>query len=286
MSVHMQNVRQRLGAFFESCSYQCVLAFLIILSVFSIGHELSTEFHLEGTLNHVVHYFNQAVVIVFAVEVVVRLLAHGPSFFKDPWHVFDFIIIGISLASFGGFFQLFRAVRLFWLLRVFSIFPQFKHVIDSIIKAVPHMLSTGVILLVSIYIFSLLGVAIFGFDHPKAYGTVWIAMKTISQSVLLEHTWSDQIAELSETSEHAIWFVVPMIIVLNFLMLQMVFGVVINALIRQHQEEEHGKKHIFLQRWLRNKHTAEEEVQHFSAETKVLINEIQKLRQEIKDSKK
>lgn len=281
MNTYIQNAREKLGAFFESHAYHGVLAVLIVLSIFSIGHELSTHFQLDGTFNHAVHYFNQLVVLIFVIEIIARLIAHGPSFFKDPWHIFDFVIISVSLVSLGGFFQLFRAVRLFWLLRVFSIFPQFKHIINAIIKAIPHMLSTGVILMVVIYIFALLGVAIFGHDHVDTYGTVWAAMKSISQSVLMEHTWSEQIAVLSKTNEYALWYVLPMIIILNFLMLQMVFGVVISSLIHQRQEDENESKREFLEKWMNNKHTAEEEAKHIAGDTRLLMHEMQKLRDQL-----
>ncbi|WP_032112848.1 ion transporter [Candidatus Paracaedibacter symbiosus] len=284
MTPHAQNFREKLGAFFESHSYHVALTALLILSIFSIGYELSTT-QTEG-LAHAVFLFNRLVVVVFTIEIVARIIAHGPAFFKDPWHVFDFVVIIVSLISFGGYFQLFRAFRLFWLLRLVSIFPQFQHIVDAIGKAIPHLVSTAVLMFVAVYIFALLGMACFGADHPEMYGTIWGAMITIFKSVMMEHTWSDQLAELSKTTPYAWVFVVPMIIVLNFLLLQLVFGIVIGALMRQHAEEEHVAKHHFFAKWLKGDHTSEEEQHHISAETKILLHEIQKLKQEVKDLKK
>lgn len=284
MESQIKNFREKLGAFFESSFYHVFLTILIVLSIFSIGYELSTP-QAEG-IPQLVSTFNKAVVIIFAIELVARLIAHGISFFKDPWHVFDFIVVFVSLVSFGGYFQLFRAFRLFWLLRLVSVFPQFRHVIDAIGKAIPQMISTAILMVVIVYIFSLVGVAFFGEDHPDLYGTVWGGMSVIFKSMLMPHTWSEHLAELTKTAPYAYAFVVPMVIILNFLLLQFVIGIVVGALMRQHAEEQQEAKHHFFAKWLKNEHTAEEEAQHISAETRMLVYKIDALSKEIKELKK
>lgn len=279
-----KNFREKLGTFFENPFYHMLLTILIVLSIFSIGYELSMP-NVEG-VSHIVSNFNKTIVIIFAVELLVRIIAHGWGFFKDPWHVFDFIVVFVSLISFGGYFQLFRAFRLFWLLRLVSVFPHFKHVIDAIGKAIPQMISTAILIVVMVYIFSLVGVAFFGEDHPDLYGTVWGGMSVILKSVIMPHTWSEHLAELTKTTPYAWTFVIPMIIVLNFLLLQFVIGIIVGALMRQHAEEQQENKHHFFIKWLKNEHTVEEEAKHVSPETRMMIHKIEELRQEIKELKK
>lgn len=284
MESQPRSFRERLGAFFENPFYHVLLTILIVLSIFSIGYELSIP-PAEG-VSHIVSTFNKAVVIIFAIELVARFIAHGISFFKNPWHVFDFIVVFVSLISFGGYFQLFRAFRLFWLLRLVSIFPQFKHIIDAIGKAIPQMVSTAILMVVMVYIFALVGVAFFGEDHPDLYGTVWGGMGAIFKSMMMPHSWSEHLAELTKTTPHAWTFVMPMIIVLNFLLLQFVVGIIVGSLMRQHAEEQQESKHHFFTKWLKNEHTAEEEAQHVSAETRMLMHKIEALSKEIKEIKK
>lgn len=277
MESQVKNFREKLGSFFESSFYHMLLAILIILSVFSIGYELSIQ-HTNG-VTQAISAFNKAVVVIFAIELLIRFMAHGVSFFKDPWHVFDFIVVFVSLISFGGYFQLFRAFRLFWLLRLVSVFPQFKHVIDAIGKAVPQMISTAILMVVMVYIFALVGVAFFGEDHPDLYGTVWGGMSVIFKSVLMPHTWSEQLADLVKTAPYAWIFVVPMIIVLNFLLLQVVIGIIVGALMRQHAEDQQAANYYFFKKWLNNEHTDEEESRHVSVETRMLIHKIEGLKE-------
>ena len=284
MTAESKNFRKILEDFFEGSGYKIFLTTLIIISIFTIGIELSTD-KLEG-FAHVAYIFNRLVVVVFAVEMVARVIAHGVSFFKDPWHVFDFIIILVSVFTFGGYFQLLRAFRLFWLLRLVSFFPQFQHVVDAIGKAIPQMLSTAFLLFIAIYIFALVGMSCFSADNPELYGTVWKSMSSIAQSVIMPHTWSEQLTELSKITPYAWIFIIPMVIILNFLLLQLILGIIIGALMRQHKEDEQAAKHLFFEKWLENQHTPEEVRQNTSAETKMILHKISLLHKEIKDLKK
>lgn len=284
MESNPQSFREKLGSFFENPVYHFLLALLIILSIFSIGYEFSVP--PTEKVFQVVSAINKVIVIIFTVELVLRIIAHGGAFFKDPWHIFDFVVVFVSLISFGGYFQLFRAFRLFWLLRFISVFPHFKHVIDAIGKAIPQMISTAVLMVIMVYIFALVGVAVFGEDHPDLYGTVWGGMGVILKSVILSHTWSAHLAELSKTASYAWAFVIPMVIVLNLLLLQFVIGIIVGALLRQHAEEQQEVKHHFFAKWLKNEQTAEQEIEHISAETKMLIHKIEELKKEINGLKK
>jgi voltage-gated sodium channel len=284
MIAESKNFRKVLENFFESSGYKLFLTVLIIASIFTIGIELSLD-RQEG-FAHVAYIFNRLVVVIFAVEMVARVTAHGFSFFKDPWHIFDFIIILVSVFTFGGYFQLLRAFRLFWLLRLVSFFPQFQHVVDAIGKAIPQMLSTAFLLFIAIYIFALVGMSCFSADNPELYGTVWKSMSSIAQSVIMPHTWSEQLAELSKITPYAWVFIIPMVIILNFLLLQLILGIIIGALMRQHTEDEQAAKHLFFEKWLENQHTPEEVWQNTSAETKMILHKISLLHKEIKDLKK
>lgn len=284
MTAESENFKKVLEDFFEGTSYKLFLTLLLVASIFTIGIELSTN-NAEG-LAYFAYIFNRLVVVVFAVEMIARVAAHGFSFFKDPWHIFDFIVILVSVFTFGGYFQLLRAFRLFWLLRLVSFFPQFQHVVDAIGKAIPQMLSTAFLLFIAIYIFALVGMSCFSTDSPELYGTVWKSMSSIAQSVIMPHTWSEQLTELNKITPYAWVFVIPMVIILNFLLLQLILGIIIGALMHQHQEDEQVAKHLFLERWLKNQHTSEEIQQNTTAETKMILHEISLLHKEIKDLKK
>ena len=39
---------------------------------------------------------------VFVVEILLRLFAHRLAFFRDPWSLFDFVVVGIALVPASG----------------------------------------------------------------------------------------------------------------------------------------------------------------------------------------
>ena len=41
--------------------------------------------------------FDQIVIVIFCIEIVLRIYAHGTRFFRDPWGIFDFIVVSITL---------------------------------------------------------------------------------------------------------------------------------------------------------------------------------------------
>jgi hypothetical protein len=45
---------------------------------------------------------DQAILGVFVVEIALRLFAHRRRFFRDPWSVFDFIVVAIALVPASG----------------------------------------------------------------------------------------------------------------------------------------------------------------------------------------
>lgn len=280
------NLRVKLGEIFEGQLAHYFIVGLIILSSFTIAIEINQD--NAGVSSGFISTINNLIILFFAVEITARIIAHGAAFFKDPWHVFDFIIVFISLLAFGGFFQVFRTFRLFWYLRALSSFPEFEHLISAIGHAIPHLISAAVMLLLSVAIFALVGSIEFGVDYPHLFGTVGTSMMTIFHSVLLEHTWSETLGVLKNTHPNAGYFINPMIITLNFFLLNLVVGVIISALNRQYKREERQKGHTLLEKILgdgRHEFHKEEE-SPMSADTKILIHEIRKLREEINELKK
>jgi voltage-gated sodium channel len=276
--------RLRLGEIFENRLTHNVIASLIFVSILTLGLETSES--AMAYAGHLIYYFNRFVIILFAVEIVARILAHGPNFFKDPWHVFDFIVVAIALLSFGGYFQIFRVLRIIWFLRMSALFQQVKHLIDALIRAIPNILSAMGLLALAIYVFAVIGTAEYGAIQPQLFGDVYTSMGTIVQSVLMEHTWSEHLEALHEHSPHAWVYIVPMIIILNFLLLHLVLAIILGALHNQYEQEQEERKNSFLQKLISSKGTAPQPEEHpMSAETQCILHELGKLREEIKKLK-
>ena len=111
----------------ENPTTERILAGLIILNAVVLGLETSKTlmtrygWYLES-LDHIL-------LGIFVVEVLVRLLVTGRGFFRDPWNVFDFIVITLSLMPQTGPLSVLRALRILRVLRLVSAVPTLRRVV-------------------------------------------------------------------------------------------------------------------------------------------------------------
>ena len=89
----------------EDTRFQNFILLLIVLNAVMIGID---TFELNTDLKAAIDIADTIVLYIFIVELLIRLVAHGSTFFSDGWNNFDFIIIIISLAPSSGAFNVFR----------------------------------------------------------------------------------------------------------------------------------------------------------------------------------
>jgi len=95
-----QHWRARIEAFMASSFIQSGLVFLIILNAAILG--LETNLELMATWGKALLWMDHAILIVFIAEIFILIAVRGWGYFKDPWCVFDFIVVGIALIPASG----------------------------------------------------------------------------------------------------------------------------------------------------------------------------------------
>ena len=60
------------------------------------------------------------ILAVFVIEMLARMLVHQRAFFRDPWSLFDFIVIGIALVPATESFTVLRSLRILRVLRLIT----------------------------------------------------------------------------------------------------------------------------------------------------------------------
>ena len=98
------------------------------------------------------------------------------QFISDPWNDFDFVIVTVSLIPVGGAETVFvaRLLRIVRILRVITIVPEFRRIIDGLIKTIPR--AGYIILLMSIffYIWAAIGSLLFDDIDPSRWGNIGV----------------------------------------------------------------------------------------------------------------
>ncbi|MDH3240809.1 MAG: ion transporter [Alphaproteobacteria bacterium] len=227
--------RGRLAAFAESPRVQRVIMALIVINAVTLGLETSAT--VMSAVGGALHVVDTMVLAVFVLEIGAKLIGRGPRFFRESWNVFDFLVVAIALVPSAGPFSVLRALRVLRVLRLLSVIPQMRHVIESLLRAVPGITSIIAILVLIYYVFAVIATNLFGGAFPEWFGTVGKSMYSLFQIMTLE-SWSMGIVRpVMKVYPYAWAFFVPFILIATFTMLNLFIGIVVSAMQAQNEEE-------------------------------------------------
>jgi voltage-gated sodium channel len=180
---------------------QFILA-LIVLSGVLIGMETYPQFdpHTEmgQPIGRWLHKLQSIILAVFVVEVVIKVAAHGSKpwdYFRNPWNIFDFTIVAVSLLPIGEgggrqVVMVFRMARLLRALRLLTALPRLQVLVSALLKSIPALGYVGILLLLHFYIYAVMGTFLFRDNDPLRFGRLPRSMTTLFQVVTLEG-WND-----------------------------------------------------------------------------------------------
>jgi voltage-gated sodium channel len=238
---------------------------LIIINAVVLGLETSEA--AMASFGRELKILDQAILAVFVVEIVARLIVHRMAFFRDPWSLFDFVVVGIALVPATGAFSVLRALRVLRVLRLITTVPSLQRVVGGLIAALPGMASVVALLSLLFYVFAVMATKLFGSAFPDWFGSIGASAYSLFQIMTLE-SWSMGIVRpVMKTYPYAWAFFVPFIIVTTFAVLKLFFGIVVNAMQAEHEKAVEEDR------------AAERDMIH--DETAPLVDEIRALRSEI-----
>lgn len=230
----------------ESNKFQNFIMGLILLNGITMGIETSKSMVLE--YGSFFTLFNTFVVSVFTIEIILRIYVHKASFFKDPWSIFDFVIVAISLVPSSAGFEIFRVLRVLRLFRLITVVPQMKKIVVALLNVIPGIGSIAALLTLFFYIFAIMSTQIFGEKFPEWFGTLGESFYTLFQVMTLE-SWSMGIVRpIMEVYPLAWVFFVPFIFVSTFIIVNLIIAIVVDAMndmnasdeVAQVQEKQHN----------------------------------------------
>jgi len=229
-------VRERLRNFIEKPRVQQLIITLILINAILLG--LETWPGAMAVAGELILVLDKAILSVFVLEISVRLYVYRRSFWRDPWSVFDFIVVSIALLPATGQLAVLRALRVLRVLRLFTMVPSMRRVIGALLGAIPGLLSIGLVLIIIYYVFAVIATNLFAADYPQWFGHLGRSLYTLFQIMTLE-SWSMGIARpVMESFPYAWAFFVPFILVATFTMLNLFIAIIVNAM-QTFSEQEH-----------------------------------------------
>ncbi|HVL55655.1 MAG TPA: ion transporter [Burkholderiaceae bacterium] len=220
--------RARLAAQLERPATQRGIIALILANAAILGLETSPA--VMARWGETLLVLDQAILTIFVVEIALRIVAHGPRFFRDPWSLFDFAVVAIALVPAAGPFSVLRALRVLRVLRLMTMLPSMRRVVAGLLSAVPGLISVFGVLLIIFYVGAVISTKLFGEQFPQWFGHLGASAYTLFQVMTLE-SWSMGIVRpVMEEFPYAWMFFIVFILVSTFTMLNLFIAVIVNAI--------------------------------------------------------
>lgn len=231
----------------ESMRFQYFVIGVIVLNAITLGMETSPT--LVEKYGSILHLLDRAALIIFTVEIAAKLITYRLRFFRDPWNLFDFVIVGVALIPASGAFSVLRAMRILRALRLVSMVPSMRRVVAALLSALPGMGSIITLLILVMYVSAVMATKLFGTASPEFFGDLGKSLFTLFQVMTMEG-WADIARDLMVVHPWAWVFFLIFLMACTFTVLNLFIAVVVNAMqenvaadLKAEQEEDANAAH-------------------------------------------
>jgi voltage-gated sodium channel len=129
-----------------------------------------------------------------------------------------------------------RLVRIFRVLRMVSIIPELRTLLNSLLRALPQLGYVLLLMFIIFYIYAAVGATFFAHINPTLWGDISISMLTLFRVMTFED-WTDVMYETMAVYPLSWIFYLTFIFLTAFAFLNMVIGIVVNVLEDEHARE-------------------------------------------------
>lgn len=250
----------------ESPIFEAVLSVVIFVNAITIGVEADMSIQNdeeEMTWSLIVEVL---FLVIYILELIIRLVANKWRCFRDPWFIFDFVLVTVSLlgqvigavASFPAVIQqvlILRALRLLRVIRALRMIKQMRGVwrlVSGLLTSCNTMMSTLALLSLVLYIFAVLGIEMIAKDDTlqadvvtnriiqENFSSLFVIMMTLSQFVTMDSIASIYIPLIKKKPELSSYFI-ALVIIVSIALMNLVTAVLVEGALdhaRQEKEED------------------------------------------------
>ncbi len=228
-------LRNRLNDLVSDPRFERAIVILIVINAITLGLETSEA--VMERFGPLLVAIDRTILCLFVLEIALRWIADFRGFWRDPWRIFDFVVVGVALVPATGAFSVLRAFRVLRILRLVSNIQAIRRVVAGLLQAIPGMGSIVLLLGLIFYIFAVISTKLFAASFPDWFGSLGESAYTLFQIMTLE-SWSMGIVRpVMEQYPFAWALFVPFILVTSFTVLNLFIGVIVDAMQREHEAE-------------------------------------------------
>jgi len=223
-----------LKSLIESRRFEMAITVLIIINAITLGLETSAE--AMAAYGPVLIVVDRIILAVFILELLARFAVYRTAFFRDPWRIFDLMVVSIALVPATGNLSVLRALRILRVLRLITVVPSLKRVVGGLMASLPGMGAVVLLLALVFYVFSVMATKLFAASFPDWFGSVGGSAYSLFQIMTLE-SWSMGIVRpVMEVYPWAWMFFIPFIITTSFAVLNLFIGIIVSAMQEETEE--------------------------------------------------
>jgi len=235
--------------------FQIAVISIIVLSALAIG---AKTYELPPYVEQSLIVMDKAVTLFFLAEILLRFAVcqDKKRFFNNGWNIFDTIVVLGSLIPLDNSeaVLLGRLLRVFRVLRLVSVVPELRFLIDSLLKAIPRMSYIALLMFIIFYIYGAMGSMFFAAIDEALWGDVAISMLTLFRVATFED-WTDIMYATMDVYPLSWVYYLTFIFLTAFVFLNMMIGSILevmgeekNALQTKqaHDEREHMSQQLVM----------------------------------------
>jgi voltage-gated sodium channel len=220
--------RLAVARFVEGTAVQRIILAAILFNALILGLETSAA--LMERMGAVLIFLDRVCLLIFMVEIALKIWAYRLIFWRSGWNVFDFLVVGVALVPGAGPWAVLRSLRVLRILRLLTVIPAMRKVVAAFLHAIPGLTGVIAVMLIFFYTASVLATNLFGPTHPDWFGSIGASLFSLFQIMTLE-SWSMGIVRpVMEVHPWAWAFFVPFIVIATFTILNLFIGIIVSTM--------------------------------------------------------
>ena len=222
---------------------QTGIVVLIIINALLLGMETSES--IMDVYGPELHLLDHAILGIFICEIALLMLARGLNFFKDPWCVFDFVVIAIALIPASEVLAVLRSLRVLRVLRLINKVQSMRKVVKGLLGSLASLGSVMGLMLIVFYVSAVISTNLFAKEFPDWFGNLGASFFTLFQIMTLD-SWSEGIARpVMEKFPYSWVFFLSFIMIATFTFINLFIAAIVDSFSSaSHEEREENTRHL------------------------------------------
>ena len=229
--------------------FEFFMLFVILVNIVCLGFETSQA--VMEKYGSVLNAIDTTCLAIFCIELVLKIIAFNKDFLKSKWNVFDAVIVLVSLVPAFSYFTVFKAVKVFRSVRIvralrsikslrtFKLVVGLEHlqvVLRAIVKSIPGIMWTCIMLFIFYYIYAIVGTMLFGELFPRLFGGLGRSFLTLFSVMIFDNLFEGIIRPIMQEFSWAWAYFISFSLITSFVIMNVIVGIVVDSIDAVHKD--------------------------------------------------